>query len=171
MSNRLPDFSTRPRPPGPQPADLALLVVAATALLLAGWGSCRAWSEVREAEAAVRGARATLATVSHRPGRAKASQQAAVGAILLTAEAPPTRVVSDLVPLLPADVRLEGLDLRYGETLSLDLRVVARTARAYDRFLAALESSGRFDRLVPGSELRQGEVHSSLSAVYRVERP
>jgi hypothetical protein len=168
---RLPDFSTRPRPPGPRPLDLGLLAVAVGAFLLAGWSTWQAWSELRRAEAAVGRSRTAFAAASRPPRKATPSQQATIGAVLLTAEVPPSRVVADLVPLLPAEVRLEGLDLRYGDALSLDLSVVARTAPAYDRFLAALERSPRFGELVPGSELRQGEVRSSLSLVYRPEQP
>jgi hypothetical protein len=95
------------------------------------------------------------------PGRVLSTQA------LLSADAPPARVVSELAALLPGDVRLEGLSLTYGGRLQLEMRVSAREATSYDLFLDRLGRSPSFAEVLPGSENRQGEVHATVHAVWR----
>jgi hypothetical protein len=85
----------------------------------------------------------------------------------LTARASPPWVIADLALLLPPDARIERLELQYHDRLALELAVEARNPAAYDRLLEALSSSGRLEALVPGPEVREGQVDSSLKAVYR----
>ena len=75
---------------------------------------------------------------------------------LLTADAPPSRVVAELARLMPADVRLDDLRLAYGERLELEMRVSARVAGSYDVFLERLERSPSFARCCP--ETRTGRA-------------
>jgi hypothetical protein len=89
----------------------------------------------------------------------------------LTVEAPPPRVVADLAELLPPEVRLEELSLKYGRSLEVDMRVSARRAAAYDLFLERLGASPRFGEVTPGDENRAGEVKAQVHAAYREEDP
>ena len=86
-----------------------------------------------------------------------------------TLDAPPPRVVAELSSAMPADVRLESVDLDYRDRVFVDLRVRARTPQAYDAFLERLSKSGRFREIVPGPETRSGEVTASIRASYAIE--
>ena len=83
-----------------------------------------------------------------------------------SAEAPPPRVVAAIAQMLPRDVRLEGLTLRYAAQLDVEMTLTARTAADYDRFLQALEASPVFDRIVLGEESRADTVRASVRARY-----
>jgi hypothetical protein len=85
----------------------------------------------------------------------------------LTVGAAPAGVISHLADTLPPDVRIARLDMVYGQALTLDLRVEARSPQAYDRFLGALAGSGRLRDIETGPEAREGEVVASVRAIYR----
>jgi hypothetical protein len=86
---------------------------------------------------------------------------------LLTADAPPSRVVAELSRLMPADVRLENLRLVYGSRLQVEMRVSARAAGSYDVFIDRLERSPSFSEVLPGDENREGELRALVRAVWR----
>lgn len=163
------DFSSRPRRPGPDALDAILLAVGALAL---GWTIVQAVRSGREAarrEESVASSRqdldatrARLAAVESRPLDATIARQT-----LLTLDAPPPQVVAALAELMPADVRLESVLMRYGDRLEVELRVVARSSTAYDVFLERLASSPRFESVLPGEENRDGEVRAGIKAAYR----
>ncbi len=85
----------------------------------------------------------------------------------LTARAAPPRVVADIAAVLPAGVLVERLVLDYQDRLELELRVEAREPPDYDRFLEALGASERLQRVLPGAELRESALASTVKAVYR----
>jgi hypothetical protein len=76
-------------------------------------------------------------------------------------------VLADIGALLPDDVRLEGLGLGYGPQLEVELRLAAREARAYDRFLERLQESKLVASVEPGDETRDSGVRSMVKLVYR----
>ena len=168
MSDPL-DFSTHPRRSGPAVWELGLVILGLAALGLAVQA---AWS----AQAALAAARARVDALRREAEIDRARVQAleaspGVGErfafqALLTAEAEPPRVVSDLAAILPPDVRLDSLSLTYGERLDLELQVAARGASAYDLFLQRLTESPGIRNVVPGAESREGEVHATVRATY-----
>lgn len=164
------DFSSQPRRRAATTAQKVLVAVAAAVL---------AGSAVRAA-----GARQDAAQVGSRLQQARAESQAALARAqefearqdpshllasqaLLTAEAPPSRIVSELSRVMPGDVRLEGLQLAYGSKLQVEMRVSARNAASYDMFLDRLERSPSFTEVLPGDENRQGELRAVVRAVWR----
>jgi hypothetical protein len=164
-----PDFSTRGRRPEVRTGDLVFLAAAGLALCLALASAAGAWGDLRHATARLEAARQETAAVS---GRARARQAGAgpdavlSARALLTAEAPPPRVMADLETLLPGDVRLVALSLEYGERLELTMRVAARRPASYDRFLRDLQQSSLFADVRPGEEVRDGEVRAQVKASY-----
>lgn len=162
------DFSSRRRPRG-RAVDTTLLAAASTALALAVYSAGSAWVDARRARASVNEVRQEIATAT---ARAKALQAAAggegaVGArAVWSVEAPPPRVVEALAGMLPRDVRLETLTLRYGAQLEIEMTLTSRTAAEYDRFLQGLEASPVFDRIVLGNESRSDAVRASVRARY-----
>jgi len=86
---------------------------------------------------------------------------------LLTTEAPPPRVLADLVALMPGDVRLDAVSLSYGEPLGMRVDLVARNAASYDLFLDRLQRSPLFADVLPGEENRDGELRTSIQMTYR----
>lgn len=149
---------------------MALLAVSAALLAAAVFAAGSAWADARHARASVEDVRREIAAAE---ARAKALQPAAgdEGALgaraVWSAEAPPPRVVAALAQMLPRDVRLETLILRYGAQLEVEMTLTARTAADYDRFLQALESSPAFDRIVLGDESRaEAAVRASVRARY-----
>ncbi len=164
------DFSTRPRPE--TGLRLTRLLVAAGAVLLAGsvGHAVRAAAQREAAQLErdherreVESRRARLGTLERASGAGSTAERQAA----LTARAAPPRVIADLAPLLPAGARVKQLEIVYGDRIELALRVEARTPVDYDRLLAALGASARLFGLLPGSELREGVVDSSVGAVYR----
>jgi hypothetical protein len=164
------DFSTRPRDPAG--SRLALLLVVAGAVLLAG-SVAHAVRAVAAREAAQQERDRARREVEAETARLRAREGAGgSGTILqrqaeLTAGAAPPRVIADLAPLLPPGARVKQLVLDYGNRLELDLRVEARTPADYDRLLEALGGAARFESVLPGSESREGVIDSSVRAVYR----
>lgn len=163
------DFSSRRRPRGRGPFDLAVLGVASALLLASAYAAGSAWVDARHARASLDEVRREIAAAED---RAKALQAAAggegeVGArAVWSATAPPPRVVAALAQMLPRDVRLETLTLRYAAQLEVEMTLTASTAADYDRFLQALESSPVFDRIVLGDESRADAVRASVRARY-----
>jgi hypothetical protein len=162
-----PDFSTRPAPPRLAASDLALLVTGVLAAALSVRTVVGGRSEVGAARAhlaEVRGdadeARRRAVVLEKRMGDGVSGQA------WLTAEAPPSRVLAELGEILPPDVRLDGLSLTYGRRLEVEMRVVARSPRAYDQLLERLQSSARLRDLVLGAENREGEVKTTVHASF-----
>ncbi len=163
------DFSRHPRRVGLSSWDGGLLVAAVALFALSGFVAGRAQSAVvaarrrleevrRDSEAA----RERLRGLESRSGK----EEGLASRVLLTAEAPPPRVVADLAALVPPDVRLDGVGLAYGRGVELDLQVVARRAQAYDLFLKRLAEAPRISAVSPGTENRDGEVRASVRATY-----
>ena len=165
------DFSSRPRRPMARPADLGLLGVAAAAFILSAYGAVSAWTGLRQAQKRVEDVRreseATQARVRDLEARREPAQNIAYQA-LLTTEAPPPRVLADLVGLMPGDVRLDTVTMTYGEPLRVQVDVIARTASSYDQFLDRLQRSPLFGDVLPGEENRDGELRTSVQMTYRV---
>jgi len=162
------DFSTRRRPRG-RAGDVAALVVACALLSAAVYTALLAWADARHARASVDAARKEIADANARATalQAAAAAEGAVGArAVWSVEAPPPRIVQALAELLPRDVRLETLNLRYGAQLEVEMTLTARTAAEYDLFLQALESSPAFDRIILGNESRTDAVRASVRARY-----
>jgi hypothetical protein len=165
------DFSTRPAPPRLAVSDLALLGAGVLAAAL----SVRA---VVGGRAEVGAARAQLAEVRRDGDEArrrtlvleKRMGDGVTGQAWLTAEAPPSRVLAELGDVLPPDVRLDGLSLTYGRRLEVEMRVVARSPRAYDLLLERLQASARLRDLVLGAENREGEVKTTVHASFEPGR-
>jgi hypothetical protein len=86
---------------------------------------------------------------------------------LLSADAAPPRLLSDLASLMPADVKLDSLALTYGDGIGMSMQVSAKGAGAYEAFLQRLEGSPLFDEVVPGEEVRDGGVSASIQMRYR----
>jgi hypothetical protein len=164
------DFSSRGRGPASTTVARVVLITGGLALLLSCFAAWDAWMGDRDArlslDQAHRETEATRARLQVLKARAGPEQTLAAKA-LLTAEAPPPRVVSDLLRLMPPDVRLEGLGLTYGASLQVDLQVVARGTAAYDLFVDRLEQSPLFTDVLPGDENRGGEVRAAIQATYR----
>jgi hypothetical protein len=164
------DFSTRARRAGAGTGDLVFLAVAGLALSLSIASAGGAWNDLRRAGADLDRARSET-QVAARGARALESRKGPDAVLsaraLLTAEAPPPRVLADLESLLPGDVRLVALTLEYGERLDLGLQLVARRAASYDRFLQSLQESPLFADVRPGEESRDGGVRAQVHATYR----
>jgi|SRR5436309_11326589 len=164
------DFSTRPRRRSARPLDLALLAVGAAALLLSAYATVNAWNGRQRARARVEETRNELQAAQSRVRELEAQRepaQAVAYQALLTVEAPPPSVLADLVALMPGDVRLDAVNLSYGEPLGVRVDVVARNAPAYDLFLDRLQRSPRFADVLPGDENRDGELRTSIQMTYR----
>lgn len=164
------DFSSRPRPRPATPVQRVLVALAAFVFFFSAWSAHGAWREERRVrerlEQTRRESEAAAARVQAFDSRRDPSQVLAAQA-LLTAEAPPGRIVSELSVLMPGDVRLESLRLVYGSRLQLEMRVSARGAPAYDAFLDRLERSPFFTEVLPGEENRQGELRATVRAFWR----
>jgi Tfp pilus assembly protein PilN len=164
------DFSTRRRPPRRRAGDVALLALACLLLAAALYSAGAAWADERRAGASLHHVRQEIAAAADRVKtlQAPSGGPGAVGArAVLSVEAPPPRVVAAIAEMLPPDVRLESLTLRYGAELEVEMVLTARTAAEYDRFLQALESSPAFDRVVLGNETRTVAVKASVRARYQ----
>jgi hypothetical protein len=81
--------------------------------------------------------------------------------------APPPRVVAELGALLPPDVRIDELGLRYGSRVVVDMAVTARNAAAYDIFLERLELSPVFADVTPGDESRSSGARATITVSYQ----
>jgi hypothetical protein len=165
------DFSTRRRA-RPRPVDTVLLAAAVAAVAASGHTVWTSVARARDVEASVVRVRGELGELRSRirsleapSGRGAAARLASRA--LLTTVAPPPRVLADLEALMPGDVRLQSLSLRYEEQVRLDLRVAARRAASYDLFLERLGASPAFADLVPGAESRERELRAAVVVTYR----
>jgi hypothetical protein len=164
----VPDFSTVARRRSPT-RDVVLLVAALVLAVLSVRAAIAAHSDrqkallrVAEVHADVEAAKARLRTLEARGG----SGEGPVVQALLTSEAPFPRVVAALADVLPPDVRLERLGLAYGRELAVEMAVVARDPRAFDRLLERLDASPHLRDVRPGPENRAGEVRTVVRATW-----
>jgi Tfp pilus assembly protein PilN len=169
----MPDFSTRPRPRRMEPAETVLLLVAVFTLLLAVRATWAAWADMTSVRTELATARRETDTASARTRVLETGKgdEALATQALLTSEAPPPRILDDLAQLLPADARLDGLTLVYGDRLELELRLSARSPGSYDIFLTRLERSPLFANVAPGEETRDPGTHGIIRATYRGAGP
>ncbi len=168
------DFSSRRRPVGRSAGEVALLAAAGLLLAAALYQAGTAWADARRAQASFEEVRREIAAASERIKALQAAPggRGAVGdRAVWSAEAPPPRVVAAIAEILPRDVRLDTLTLRYGAELEVEMTLTARTAADYDGFLRALESSPAFDRVVLGDETRTDAVKASVRARYQAGDP
>jgi hypothetical protein len=124
---------------------------------------------MHKARAALERTRAELASARAQSvaPRADTRDERLASRVLLSREAPPQVMMGELAALLPAEVRLDEVRFAYDERLTLELRVRARNAEAYDQFLARLMGSPRFAGIVPGEESRGRELTASVRLAYR----
>jgi len=163
------DFSTRPEP---SRRGWALVLVGALVFAVAAQQATRARSVREEVRSQVAEARRSLAELRERLPRRDAGSRDDAGVTaraVAASDAPPSRVLGDVATLLPAGVRLDGLDLTYGREVEVRLQVVARQASDYDAFIERLARSARFEGVELGPERREGEVRVSVRAAYRPE--
>lgn len=164
------DLSSHPRPRTGL-ADRAFLAVAASAFLASALGAASAREAAGRAQAAASEAeRAAVATEARiralAPGGASEAERLAAR-VELNTTSPLPRVLVDLTDLMPDDVRLRSLSVVYGDDVTLEASVEARTPEAWDVFLDRVAGSKRFHAVSPGPERREGEIHATLRMVYR----
>jgi hypothetical protein len=164
------DFSSQPRPQAASAAQKVVVGLAALVLLASATYAFGAWRDSSRVRARLEQARAESQAAQARARafetRGDAGQLLAAQA-LLTADAPPSRVVAELSRLMPGDVKVDDLRLAYGSRLQLEMRVSAREAASYDLFLDRLEHSPLFSDVLPGDENREGELRALVRAVWR----
>jgi hypothetical protein len=158
---RQPDFSTLPRRPRSAGWEWLLLALGALALAVSAASAWRARAEATEARLRLAETTRQLELESARGGHPARGAGAGSGA---AAVVPPLRVVASLASVLPGDVRLSALSIRYGPAVSVELQVEARSAASWDRLLAGLERSPDFRDVEPGPENRAAEVRSVVRA-------
>ncbi len=162
-----PDFSTRPAMPRLAASDLALLATGVLAAALCARAVVGGRAEVGAARARLAEVRRDVDDARRRTlVLERRVADGVTGQAWLTAEAPPSRVLAELGEVLPPDVRLDGLSLTYGRRLEVEMRVVARSPRAYDLLLERLQTSPRLKDLVLGAESREGEVQTTVHASF-----
>jgi len=164
------DFSSRRRPRDRRAGDLVALALAALLLAASAYAAVSASEDARQAQASLDNVRRDIAAATARMKelQAAAGGEGGLGArAVWSIEAPPPRVVAAIGEMLPRDVRLDALVLRYGAQLEVEMTLTARTAEEYDRFLRALEASPAFDRIVLGEETRTDAVRASVRAHYQ----
>jgi hypothetical protein len=140
----------------------ALVLVAAIA------ACASSWSQRAQARAELAGAQAEAEQSRTRLTRLRDRAATAVDPVVLAVSSPPGRIVADLAAILPPDVRLEQVGVRYAGGVLLELQVIARTPEAYDAFLDRLVGSPRFTSVLPGDEARSSELRASVRARYVV---
>jgi Tfp pilus assembly protein PilN len=168
--NASPDFSSKPRRRRPEPFDLGLLGVGLLTLLVAGYATGTSWAEFKRARQHVTDIRRDTQAAQEqlKSLEARAAPTAALATqALLSADAPPPRVLSELAALMPPDVKLESVALTYADGIGIQMQVSAKGGASYDAFLQRLEGSPLFDEVVPGEETRDGGVAASVQARYR----
>jgi hypothetical protein len=167
-----PDFSTRARRRSLDTAEMGLLGIGLTTLLLAGYATSTSWAALKKVRQDVdetrREAGAAQARLRSLEGRSTPGESLAAQAYYST-EAPPPRLLAELGALMPADVRLESVTLDYGEQVQVALDVRARTSASYDLFLRALEASPHFVGVLPQDESRGTPLRGQVRATYRLE--
>jgi len=170
--SRAPDFSTRAeakrRGERWEPLLLGLAALLFVASALSAYSNSR---EARASEAYLAGLRHELEQDRSRlralESRRRSGGNLLTSKLVLTAEAPPARVLAELTELLPPDVRLESVALAYGARLEIEALAVARRPASYDLFLERLAASASFGEILPGPEAREGEMRGSLKMTYK----
>jgi hypothetical protein len=164
------DFSTAPRRARVTPLERGLILGAALLVVAAAASAASAWADLRQASAALEevrhetaAAEGRIRALSSRPGPTESLAAQAVASV----SSPPPRVVAEIASLLPPDVRIERLGLRYGSDVLVDMAVTARSAAAYDMFLERLELSPVFADVTPGDEDRSRGARASIVVSYR----
>jgi hypothetical protein len=161
--SRQPDFSSVPRPSQVSHWEGLAVGAGLLALVVAGATAWRTQEDARVARARVAEVRRDVEAASARLQALEARRRAEMPA-LPAADAPPAGIVAGIASLLPADARLEGLSIDYAGGGSLELRVVARDAAAWDRLIERLERDPRVRDVEPGPETREGELRSLVRA-------
>ncbi len=163
-----PDFSTIPRRRR-RLLDIVLVAASLFLVLLSARAALSAYAQrdaarasLAEVKQEIDAARARLRTLDARGG----SGEGPLGQALLTSEAPAGEVLAALAGVLPPDVRLDRVSLTYGRELALEMGVVARDPRAYDRLLERLDSFPLLRDVRPGAETRKGEVRTTVRATW-----
>jgi Tfp pilus assembly protein PilN len=136
---------------------------------LAAQQAYAARSALERARSQVSEQRQVLSDLKERERRAAGRREGSVttARALAASHSPPSRVLGDLVALLPPGVRLNSIGLTYGEGVEVDLQVVARQSRDYDQFMERLARTGRFEAVRPGAERREGELRVDIRMTYR----
>jgi Tfp pilus assembly protein PilN len=147
------------------------LALAALLLLGSVAAAIQAVRGRRADESRVTGLRRELAGLRARVQALETRQRGGGGdtltsQLVLTAEAPPARVLAELTELLPPDVRFDSVSFGYGDSLEIEANVVARRPDAYDVFMERLAGSPSFMDVVPGPEVRESEMRSSVRMSY-----
>lgn len=169
------DFSSRPRETAHALRDGSFLAAGLLAAFFAIWEAAVLRGSLTRARAELQTLRAEIASEEARVRKGAPREVGVRSGALLSARvfqsvgAPPSRVVAELAALLPADVRLTGLSLTYGEHLGLEMKVEARSAAAYDVFLDRVQRSPLLTDVLPGVENRDGPVSAVVKALYRGE--
>jgi hypothetical protein len=164
-----PDFSTAPRrrPPARDlllaAAALVLTLLSVRAAIGAHTERERARSRLAEVQADIEASKARLRVLEGRGG----GNDGPLGQAVLTSEVPFPWLLAEIAELLPPDVRLERIGLEYGRDLSLEMNVVARDPRAFDHLLERLDAFPKLRDVRPGPENREGEVRTTVRAVWR----
>jgi hypothetical protein len=168
-----PDFSTRAEHPRLRPLDWLWLTVGLVLCTAALAGAWRASSTLARAQASLTAVRAATTadegTLRDARARRRTESEKLADRAALTFALPPARVLADIEQALTSDTRLNGATLAYGDDLQVEMRIVARTPEAYDRFVERLQSGGRFLDLDFGAELRSGEMNATIKARYHIE--
>jgi len=170
--SRGPDFSTRAevlRPGGRW--EPLLLGIAALLFVASASSAYSTRSEARASQAYLAGLRREVEQDRSRlralEARRRSGGNLLTSKLVLTAEAPPARVLAELTELLPPDVRLESVTFAYGSRLEIEAQAVARRPASYDLFLERLAGSPSFGEILPGPEAREGEMRGSLRMTYQ----
>jgi hypothetical protein len=165
-----PDFRSRRSDRSLDAREAALWGVVALALGASILQTAMKGIELRRTRASLPALREAVESDKNRYRQLKESDHglsaAFAGQIVLTREAPPTRVLAAIESILPDGARLDGIALDYGEALAVALVVVARRPEIYDVFLERMESSPDFANLSFGAESREGEVRISINATF-----
>ncbi|HJS57470.1 MAG TPA: hypothetical protein VKA01_05140 [Vicinamibacteria bacterium] len=166
------DLSSRQRPKTGV-ADRVFLAVSCAAFLTSAIAAARARDAASQAQAAAaeaqRASEATEERIRSLTPRGPGDAERLATRVELNAEAPLPRVLTDLTGLMPDDVRLRSLNVSYGDDVTLDASVEARSPEAWDVFLDRLAASTRFRALSPGPERREGEIRATLRMIYIAE--
>lgn len=164
------DFSSRPRRRPAKPVDLGLIGVGVLTLIVAGYATGTSWAEFKRARQHVADVRRDTQAAQQRlkTMEARSAPTAALASqALLSTDAAPPRVLSDLAAVMPPDVKLESVSLAYGDAIAIQIQVSAKAGGAYEAFLQRLEGSPLFDEVIPGEEARDGGVSASVQMRYR----
>jgi Tfp pilus assembly protein PilN len=170
-----PDFSTRRAARGSRRGEPLLFALCLALFVGAAY---EAWGARREQDAAAAAHTQLASELQEARGRATKLERRSrdgVDALAVQAQlsrqAGPVRVLAELTRLLPDDTRLESVSFSYGTRLDVDVTVVARNPAAYDLLVARLQDAPRFATVLPGSELREGEMRASLHLTWSERAP